>query len=295
MKTQILDIDGTKKSEITTKLFEEPIREDIIYKVVEAEKTWHPNAPKFEAGMARSASGVQRKRRHVWKSDRGKGLSRLPRKIMWRRGTQFSWVGAIVPSARGGRRAHPPKGKVNDKKINKKELVKALFSALTYTSSKKEIQKKYSSLSDKEIKINFPLVIEEKFLTINTKQTLESLKKILGDLPPNSSVTGMIFCEAYCIINRPVVVSPVKAIFAILDELASGLPASKPKPFTIFNVPGGSRSPIISIIASIDTGVCSAGFITTQFPAANAGASFQAAIRIGKFHGMICPTTPNGS
>jgi ribosomal protein L4 len=182
MKTQILDIDGTKKSEITTKLFEEPIREDIIYKVVEAEKTWHPNAPKFEAGMARSASGVQRKRRHVWKSDRGKGLSRLPRKIMWRRGTQFSWVGAIVPSARGGRRAHPPKGKVNDKKINKKELVKALFSALTYTSSKKEIQKKYSSLSDKEIKINFPLVIEEKFLTINTKQTLESLKKILGDL-----------------------------------------------------------------------------------------------------------------
>jgi large subunit ribosomal protein L4e len=182
MKTQIIDIDGKKKSEITTKLFEEPIREDIIYKVVEAEKIWHPNAPKFEAGMARSASGTLSKRRHVWKSDRGKGLSRLPRKIMWRRGTQFSWVGAIVPSTRGGRRAHPPKGKVNDKKINKKELIKALFSALTYTSSKKEIQKKYSSLSDKEIKISLPLIVEEKFLTINTKKTLESLKKILGDL-----------------------------------------------------------------------------------------------------------------
>jgi hypothetical protein len=30
-------------------------------------------------------------------------------------------------------------------------------------------------------------------------------------------------------------------------------------------------------------------------PAASAGASFQAAIRIGKFQGMICPTTPSGS
>jgi hypothetical protein len=43
------------------------------------------------------------------------------------------------------------------------------------------------------------------------------------------------------------------------------------------------------------TGVCSAGFSTTQLPAASAGASFHAAIRIGKFHGMICPTTPSGS
>ncbi len=34
-------------------------------------------------------------------------------------------------------------------------------------------------------------------------------------------------------------------------------------------------------------GVCSAGFITTQLPAAMAGASFQAAIRSGKFQGMI--------
>ena len=45
----------------------------------------------------------------------------------------------------------------------------------------------------------------------------------------------------------------------------------------------------------IDIGVCSAGFNTTQLPAASAGASFHAAIRMGKFHGMIWPTTPSGS
>ncbi|MNF16172.1 hypothetical protein D3C80_2190810 [compost metagenome] len=32
-----------------------------------------------------------------------------------------------------------------------------------------------------------------------------------------------------------------------------------------------------------------------QQPAASAGATFQAAISIGKFHGMIAPATPTGS
>ncbi|MCY1223383.1 hypothetical protein D9M72_355070 [compost metagenome] len=52
---------------------------------------------------------------------------------------------------------------------------------------------------------------------------------------------------------------------------------------------------MISASTMIDSGVCSAGFSTTQLPAARAGASFQAAISSGKFHGMICPTTPSGS
>ena len=96
-------------------------------------------------------------------------------------------------------------------------------------------------------------------------------------------------------ISRPVEVSPVKAILAMRGEDASGLPASRPKPLTILSTPGGSRSPISSISTRMDTGVCSAGFSTTQLPAASAGASFQTAIRIGKFHGMIWPTTPCGS
>ena len=44
-----------------------------------------------------------------------------------------------------------------------------------------------------------------------------------------------------------------------------------------------------------ESGVCSAGFMTMVQPAASAGPHFQATISIGKFHGMICPTTPTGS
>ncbi len=43
-------------------------------------------------------------------------------------------------------------------------------------------------------------------------------------------------------ISRPVVVSPVKAIFATRGLDASGLPASAPKPLTTLMTPGGSRS-----------------------------------------------------
>ncbi|CSA10457.1 Uncharacterised protein [Vibrio cholerae] len=61
------------------------------------------------------------------------------------------------------------------------------------------------------------------------------------------------------------------------------------------STPAGMRSAIFSINTKIEVGVCSAGLSTTQQPAARAGANFHAAISIGKFQGMICPTTPIGS
>src|SRR5690625_6802841 len=42
-------------------------------------------------------------------------------------------------------------------------------------------------------------------------------------------------------------------------------------------------------------GVSVAGFQTTAFPATMAGNDFQVAIAIGKFHGVIIPTTPIGA
>ena len=108
-------------------------------------------------------------------------MPRIPKKTMWRGGTQFSWIGAIIPSVRGGRRAHPPHGNIPNKKINKKELKKVFLSTLTYISSVEELKKKYSSLKDKKIDIKLPLVIEDKLLSLKTKELLNSLKKILGE------------------------------------------------------------------------------------------------------------------
>jgi large subunit ribosomal protein L4e len=180
MKVQVLNQEGKKVKEMDTKLFEEPIRIDLISKIVEAEKLTQPYSNTYRAGMDRSASGNVRHLRHAWKSHYGRGMSRIPRKAMSRRGTQFSWVGAIVPFARGGRRAHPPKGSTGLVKINRKEAIKALLSSLSYIADPKQIEKKYARIDKAEG--NFPLVVEDKVLGLKTKDFLASLKKILGDM-----------------------------------------------------------------------------------------------------------------
>ena len=96
-------------------------------------------------------------------------------------------------------------------------------------------------------------------------------------------------------ISRPVVVSPVNAIFAMRELVANALPISLPGPVMTLITPGGRMSPIRPISTSKLSGVLEAGLMTVQFPAPTAGASFHAAISRGKFQGMICPTTPSGS
>lgn len=181
MKIQILDKDGKKKSDIETEIFDGKIREDIIQKVVETEKIRQPYAPFYLAGKQASASGILRHARRKWKTAYGKGISRVPRKIFRRSGTQFYWQGATVSSTRGGRRAHPPKilGMINTKKINKKEKQFAFSGALALTANIEAVKLKYQSLSDKKIEIKLPIIIDSKILALKSKEFLESLNKIL--------------------------------------------------------------------------------------------------------------------
>jgi len=184
MKIAILDKQGKKKSEIETQLFQKTIRKDIIQKVLEAEKIKQPYAPSLIGGKQASAAGKIRHQRRKWKSAAGRGISRIPRKTFWRRGTQFYWQGATVSSARGGRRAHPPKilSMLKQKKINKKEKEKAFLSALAIIADIDEVKGKYKRLEDKDIKIKLPIVVEDKILDVKTKDFLVVLKKILDNL-----------------------------------------------------------------------------------------------------------------
>lgn len=185
MKSQFYNIKGEKKSEIELpKVFDTSIREDIITKVAEAERleTLHPHSPSPMAGRRHSASGTISHRRHKWKGHYGRGISRVPRKTMWRRGTQFYWVGAEVSSTRGGRRVHGPSLLHSPRKINKKEAKLALNSALASTAHKEIIQRRYSSLDKKKIEFNFPVIIESR--PTKAKDFITALKKIFGELFP---------------------------------------------------------------------------------------------------------------
>ena len=123
----------------------------------------------------------------------------------------------------------------------------------------------------------------------------QSSKKILADFPPSSRVDGISFCAAARATFLPTSVDPVNASF--LKPLCSSIycPDLEPEPVSTLNTPAGSTSWISLASSSTLNGVALEDLNTVQQPLASTGASFQAAMRNGKFQGTICPTTPIGS
>lgn len=177
MKAKILDNTGKDKGELKLpKSFTNGIRKDILAKVFEAQKEKQPMGSKYGAGAGYSASGISIKARHRWKGTYGKGISRVPRKIMSRHGSSFNWVGATVTSARGGRRAHPPKAEENQyRKINKKELAVAFDSAFAGTIDVYSLEKKYG------ISIKEAVIFNESILKLKTKDFIAVLETVFGE------------------------------------------------------------------------------------------------------------------
>jgi large subunit ribosomal protein L4e len=179
MKAKLYDNKGREKSSVDLpKNFNSKIREDILAKVFETQKFIYAQSygAKEGAGAQYSASGISKKKRHDWKATYGKGISRIPRKVMSRHGASFNWIGATVSSTRGGRRPHAPRSAKNSfKKINKKELSIAFNSALAGTFDQKSIENKYNK------KIESGIIFDESILKAKSKDFFAALKSILGD------------------------------------------------------------------------------------------------------------------
>lgn len=179
MKAKIIDKMGNSKGELSLpKNFTSQIRRDILLKVFEAQKGFfmQPYGTNKLAGRLYSASGILRRKRHAWKGTYGKGISRVPRKIMSRSGTSFNWIGATVANTRGGRRPHSSKAEKNlFRKINKKEALIAINSGLTGTVDLHSLEKKYGK------KVNSGFVFSEDVLKSKTKDFLKILEKSFGE------------------------------------------------------------------------------------------------------------------
>tara|TARA_Y100000310_G_scaffold206646_1_gene207074 strand:- start:3484 stop:4437 length:954 start_codon:yes stop_codon:yes gene_type:complete len=135
MKADVYNLEGKKASSVDLpKQFKETIRPDIIKKANEAlEGNSRQRTGAFVGAGIRAAAEMSR-RRKKFQSSYGRGISRVPRKHMWRRGTQFYHIGAFAPGTVSGRRAHPPKpDKIFSQKINKNERRMAIRSAISST------------------------------------------------------------------------------------------------------------------------------------------------------------------
>ena len=135
MKLKIKDLSGKIVKELDLpEQFNETYRTDLITRAVLAIQS-HKRQPYGSSPVAgkQHVTWLSRRRRD-YKGSYGRGISRVPRKTLLRRGSQFYWVAALAPGTVGGRRAHPPKvEKIWAEKINEKERRKAIRSAIAST------------------------------------------------------------------------------------------------------------------------------------------------------------------
>lgn len=133
MKADIYNTQGNKSGSIELpEQFNEQIRVDLIQRAflaIRANKR-QPYGTYEHAGERVSAK-LSRRRRD-FKTSYGKAMSRVSRKTIWRRGSQFGWVSAFSPGTYKGRKANAPRSaKIHKEKINVKENRKAIRSALS--------------------------------------------------------------------------------------------------------------------------------------------------------------------
>jgi large subunit ribosomal protein L4e len=178
MKAKLFDKTGKERGTVDLpKNFAVKIRADILAKAYDVQRGLHLQSygSMEGAGAQYSASGISKKKRHDWKATYGKGISRIPRKVMSRHGASFNWIGATVASTRGGRRPHAPRSaKVLFKKMNKKELLIAFNSALAGTVDSKAMEKKFGK------GVGVGAVVGGDVIELKTKNFIELMRGIFG-------------------------------------------------------------------------------------------------------------------
>jgi large subunit ribosomal protein L4e len=177
MKLKILDAKNTEKgSKDLPKVFSEEFRPDLIKRAVEAMQSNRRQPYGASPDAGKRASAELSRRRRKYRGSYGHGISRVPRKIMSRRGSRLNWVGAFAPGTVGGRRAHAPKAtKIWTKKINVKERRKAIRSAIAATMIKETVQERGHVAP-----ASYPFIITNDFEKLSKTKDVEGALTSLG-------------------------------------------------------------------------------------------------------------------
>ena len=118
---------------------------------------------------------------------------------------------------------------------------------------------------------------------------------MMAFLPPSSRWMCFRYAAPFSAVLIPTSREPVSEMSGTSGCLTRRSPTDSPPPWTMLSTPAGSpASAKISTKRWPSSGVSRAGLKTTVFPQTSAGAIFQLGMAIGKFHGVIAPTTPTG-
>jgi len=177
MKVKILNLKNEAVGAIELPLqFDEEFRPDLIKRAVLAMQANRRQTYGADKTAGKKYSVRISKKRRDYRGSYGIGISRVPRKIISRRGTRINWVGAFAPGTVGGRRAHPPKAEKNwSQKINKKENKKAIRSAIACVMIKDVVRNRGHLVPE-----NWPFVIVDDFEKIDKTKTVVGCLNKLG-------------------------------------------------------------------------------------------------------------------
>lgn len=153
------------------RVFKTDYRPDVIQKAVVLMQSTkrQPYSNKENAGMFSSADYFGR-RKGAYRMTINKGMSRLPRE---KSGGGGLGKVRLTPNSVGGRRSHPPKNKDWTKKMNNKEYMLAIKSAIAATQDKELLTERGHDI---EGLLEVPLVVVDDFQKIlKTKEVIEAL------------------------------------------------------------------------------------------------------------------------
>jgi|SRR3989344_1554653 len=156
--------------------FSEDIRPDLIKRAVESVQSRKRQSYGADPRAGKKQAARLSRRRRDYKGAYGKGLSRVPRKTLVRRGMQMIWVGAFAPGTVGGRRAFPPTSERDfAKNINDKERKKAIRSALAAVVDKTLVEAR-----GHVVPVAYPFALSNDFEKIAKAKELSAALMTLG-------------------------------------------------------------------------------------------------------------------
>lgn len=166
---KILGLDGTEKGNIELpEVFSLFPRFDLIHRAVVSSES----AEKQPQG--RDPLAGKRNTAESWGT--GYASARVPR--LTGSGYPSSRNAAFAPGVVGGRLAHPPRAeKITIKRINKKEKMLALFSAISATGNPELIEKRGHQITEE---MEFPMVIDDKLQTLKKSSQVMEVFENLG-------------------------------------------------------------------------------------------------------------------
>ncbi len=177
-KADVLSIKGSKKGQVELpEAFSAEFRPDIIQRafVFEQSLERQPYGSDPRAGFRTTADYYSR-RRNYYRLTVNRGISRLPRQK--RPGGGLGEV-RRVPQSRGGHRAHPPKAEKKwAKKMNEKEWILALNSAIGATTDLELVRGNGRSHEIKDLSL--PLIIEDSFESVKKASEVSQVFEKLG-------------------------------------------------------------------------------------------------------------------